>query len=276
MDAWRSAQGPLLYAHRGASLEYPENTLPAFEAALSLGADALEIDVHMTLDGHLVVAHDPHGGRTAGVQRAIGGCPLAEVQSWDVGLAHRREHLGAPDAAGPARIPTLSEVLQALPRAALNVDIKRHDPRAAQTAVAVVREHDASDRVLLTSFSSATIDAVRAAGYAGPLGLGQRDAVRAVFAPRALLRHWPLPGSRLQIPPRQGPIPLDRPALVAKMHSLGIAVDYWVINDAPAVGRLLDRGADGIVTDDPRMAAAVFARHPRADGFRSRHPEAVA
>jgi glycerophosphoryl diester phosphodiesterase len=275
MDAWRSAEGPLLYAHRGASLEYPENTVPAFEAALSQGADALEIDVHLTLDGHLVVAHDAHGGRTAGVHRAIRDCTLAEVQSWDVGLAHRRAHPAAATTTdtGPARCPSLGEVLQALPGAALNVDIKHHDLRAARAAVSVVREHDASTRVLLTSFSSATVDAVRAAGYEGPVGLGQRDAIRAVFAPRALLRRWPLPGSRLQIPPREGPIPLDRAALLAKMHSLGIAVDYWVINDAPTVGRLLDLGADGIVTDDPRMAAAVFARHPRTGGFRARHPE---
>ncbi|HWQ29275.1 MAG TPA: glycerophosphodiester phosphodiesterase family protein, partial [Dehalococcoidia bacterium] len=74
-----------LYAHRGAARERPENTICAFERALELGADALELDVHATRDGTLVVAHDPDGRRMAGVASVIRETSLADVQAWDVG-----------------------------------------------------------------------------------------------------------------------------------------------------------------------------------------------
>lgn len=268
-DAWRSIEGPLLYAHRGACLEHPENTLPALRAALELGADALEIDVHMTRDGHVVVSHDPDVRRTAGIDGAIREHDLADVQRWDVARQLRTSGREVP----PARIPTLAEVIEALPKARLNVDLKQARPSMVEAVLACVRAADAEWRVLLTSFSGATLDAVRRAGYRGPTGLAQTDAFRAFFAPRALLRAFPLPGSRLQIPPRHGPISLDSRRLVNKMHALDVAVDYWVINERAQAEHLLSLGADGLVSDDPRMLAQVFARHPSTGAWRARHPE---
>src|SRR5207245_7758006 len=70
--------GPRLYAHRGAAAELPENTLPGFERALQVGADALEMDVHRTRDGVIVVSHDPDGARCCGVAQAIVATDWAE------------------------------------------------------------------------------------------------------------------------------------------------------------------------------------------------------
>jgi glycerophosphoryl diester phosphodiesterase len=101
---------PILYAHRGAPLELPENSLPSFARALELGADALEIDVHMTRDGHVVVCHDPSGLRTAGVAREVRECALTEIKRWDLSSRFR------PGACtGPVNVPTLDEVLGAFP-----------------------------------------------------------------------------------------------------------------------------------------------------------------
>ena len=85
MDYWSATPGPLLYAHRGASLKCPENTLPAFERALAAGADVLELDVHPTSDGVFVVSHDPTAERVAGVARALADASWATVSSWDAG-----------------------------------------------------------------------------------------------------------------------------------------------------------------------------------------------
>ncbi|MDD9936792.1 MAG: glycerophosphodiester phosphodiesterase family protein [Myxococcales bacterium] len=268
-DAWRSAEGPLLYAHRGARLEHPESTLPALSAALSLGADALEIDAHMTRDGHVVVAHDPDAARMAGVAGLIREVDLATARTWDMGRGFRGRAEGAP----PVRMPTLLEVIEALPGARLNVDLKQAEPSMAAATVGCVHEAGAEQRVLLTSFSGETLAAVRAAGYRGPTGLAQPDAFRAFFAPRAVLRAFPLAGGRLQVPVAYGPISLDSRRLLDKMHGLDVAVDYWVINDVDEAARLLDLGADGIVSDDPRAMAGLFARHPATGGWRARHPE---
>jgi glycerophosphoryl diester phosphodiesterase len=271
MDAWRSRQGPLLYAHRGARLEHPENSLQAFEAALALGADALEIDVHMTRDGHAVIAHDATGARMAGVAREIRECALSEVQSWDIlrgfgGASHR----------GPVRMPTLDEALEAFPEAAFNVDVKQREPDMLASLLATIARHRAAERVLLTSFSSATTRRVRALGYTGPTGLGRDEAIFAVLAPSAMLRRFPLHGQRLQVPLRQGPLRADRAALATKLHALGIAIDYWVVNEPAEATRLLALGADGIVTDDPRAMADLFASSPYTAGWRARHPREVA
>src|ERR1700689_2026557 len=120
---------PRLYAHRGAAVELPENTLPAFRLALELGADAIETDAHLTRDGHVVLSHDPSGERCAGVPRAIRQSTLAEVRAWDMGHAFRERHPGAP--AERFLIPTLDELLTQLPGVPLNVDVKDHDAHAA-------------------------------------------------------------------------------------------------------------------------------------------------
>jgi glycerophosphoryl diester phosphodiesterase len=267
MDSWRSRQGPLLYAHRGAPLEQPENSLPGFAAALELGADALEIDVHMTRDGHVVVAHDPDGARTAAVARAIAACTLDEVKAWDIASG---PGLGCPRRPACC-IPTLDEVLARFPDMPLNVDVKQSEPDMLASLLRVIAAHDAQQRVLLTSFSSRITRRIRALGYAGPTGLGQAEAVAAVFGPRWLLRLRPLRGQRLQVPLRSGAWRLDRRELVDKLHALGIAIDYWVVNDVREAERLLEIGADGIVTDDVSSMAELFARAPHTAGWRARH-----
>lgn len=249
---------PTLYAHRGAARDFPENTLPAFRRALDVGATALETDVHVTRDGHVVISHDPAGARMAGVQRAIRDATLAEVRTWDVGASFRDRHGARPSARFTA--PTLEELLVEVPGIPVNVDIKQHDEEAARAVVSLVRRLRAQEHVLLTSFEARTIGWVRRLGYEGPTGLGQTEVLRLALLPAAVLRVFPLRGRAAQIPPRAGPIALDRPTLIARAHALGLEVHYWTINEPAEAERLLRRGADGIMSDDPAAIAPVFTR----------------
>jgi glycerophosphoryl diester phosphodiesterase len=230
-----------LLAHRGASAELPENTLPAFARALELGATCLETDAHLTADGAVVLSHDPNGARVAGDFRPIARLPLTQVRAWGV--------------------PTLGEALEAFPDARFNVDCK--DPRGAEALVRAAKRAEA--RVLLTSFETRTLRAMRALGWRGRTGLSRAEVARLVFAPLVLLRAVPLKGNAAQIPLRALNVRLDTRALVAKAHALGLVVHYWVVNDPREAERLLDLGADGIVTDDVRAIAPVVsrARSPR-------------
>jgi glycerophosphoryl diester phosphodiesterase len=271
MHAFDRLAGPLLYAHRGAPLEQPENSVAGFEIALACGADVLEIDVHMTRDGHVVVAHDPDGARTAAVARPIRRCTLAEVKGWDIAagpglLCPRRES---------CCMPTLDEVLARFPGALLNIDVKQSRPDMLAALLGVIAIHGAHERVLLTSFSAHVTRRIRSLGYRGPVGLARAEAAAAVLLPRALLPRLPLRGRRLQIPLRSGPFVLDRGELIERAHAHGIAVDYWVVNDRADAERLLDLGADGIVTDDVRAMAELFARSPRTAGWRARRQQAA-
>lgn len=270
MHFWSATQGPLLYAHRGANLEYPENGIAAFRRAIELGADVLELDVHATRDGVFVASHDATGERMAGTPQRIGDCSWSEVSAWDAGW-------GFVDRAGNhqfrgqgMRLARFDEVLESFPSTPLNVDVKGARPEQLPRLLSVIRATHAEDRVLLTSFERRRISALSRLQYSGPLGLSRRDVVRLVFSPERLSRALGFAGIRAQIPVRSGPFELSRAEFIAKCHRLGLAVDYWVINDPTCAAELLERGADGIVTDDPAVMAEVFRRTPSAAAWRAR------
>lgn len=251
-----------VYAHRGACAELPENTLPAFARALALGCDALETDVHLTCDGHVVVHHDATGLRTAGERRPIAAASLAELRRWDAGrgLVLR----GVPQAGRGFTVPTLDELLDACREVPLNVDIKAPGPAAVARVIDVVRAHDAMDRVTLTSVSDATCRAIARAGYPGPIGLGRDQALVAVFAPLPIARRLRGAGSALQIPWRYRGLRFDRPRVIARARALGLRLDYWTVDDPALACAIAARGADGVMTDDPAaVVPALRARRPR-------------
>jgi glycerophosphoryl diester phosphodiesterase len=250
--------GRTLYAHRGASRELPENTLEAFRLALEVGADALELDVHPTRDGVFVVSHDPNGARMCNVAKRIDECTWQEVAGWDAGWGYVDSAGTRPHAGKGIRPARLEQVIDEFPEVALNVDVKEASSAALAPLLALLRAQRADERVLLTSFSWRTLRAIRGAGYPGSLGLCRLDVMRLVFSPELLAALCGFHGVRAQIPTRSGPFDLSRRALIEKCHRLGLAVDYWVVNDAAEAARLLRAGADGIITDDPRTIAGAF------------------
>ena len=255
-----AADGPLLFAHRGAPSAHAENTLPAFAAALEQGSDVLELDVRMSVDGHVVVSHDLTGQRLYGVPHAINMVSLAAIKGWRC----KREN------AQLYELATLAEVLEAFPGVPLNVDIKQELPNMLVPLLDVIMEHAADEHVLLTSFSARTLAQIRALGYRGPIGMSQRDAAFFVLGPRWLRWLTRRGASRLQIPTRYAGLDLANRICIEKAHGVGLPIDYWVVNDPAEAERLLDLGADGIVTDEPKLLSEVFMRHVRTRGFRKR------
>jgi glycerophosphoryl diester phosphodiesterase len=223
--------GVCIYAHRGASAELPENTMAAFRRAIELGVDALELDIHATRDGVLVVAHDPDGRRTAGVAARIDELTFDQTQRWDLG--------------GGERLPRFEEVVTEFSRVVLNVDLK-HD--VADATVALLRRLHAEERVCLASFQRRTMRRVRALGYRGPTALSRAEALGALAVP-AVFRRGPF---RTRSHRAQLPASLARPWVIARMKALGLAVDFWVIDDPDVARRVVALGADGIMTNDPR------------------------
>ena len=239
-----------LYGHRGASAHLPENTLPAFEKALADGANALEIDIHRTSDGHFVVAHDPGGERLAGVNEEICALCLDHVKRWDVSTTDARDldhHC----------VPTLEEVLEAFPDTPLSIDHKPNDPVSVPALLELIARHGAEDRVTLASFSVDVVNRIRQLGYPGRTALTKSEIAWLRFLPTALARRMVV-GNAAQIPTHSGPIRLDTRHFLEKCRALGIRADYWVVNDPDEAKALLDAGATGIITDDPALIAPVF------------------
>jgi len=220
-----------IYAHRGASAELPENTMAAFRRAMELGVDALELDIHATRDGVLVVCHDPDGRRMSRVAKRLADVTWDEARRWPVGD-------------GGEHMPTFEEVIRAFPSVPLNVDLKRD---IADATVALVRRLDAEERTCLASFEASTLRRVRALGYRGPTGLARAEVAAALAFPAVLRRGpWRCRARRAQLP-----LYLARPWIIARMKALGLDVDFWTIDDPDLARRLVALGADGIMTNDP-------------------------
>ena len=241
----------LVHAHRGAPSERPENTLPSFERAMELGADALETDLHRTADGRIVLSHDPTLTRACGVPLVIRTSSFEDVRSCDAGHGFVAPDGSRPFAGRGICVPTLDELLDAFPDVPVNVDVKQRAPSMVADVLALLRRRGDEGRVLVASFSSATLRAVRAAGYPGMTCLGPDEALRVFAAPLPLLRALPPGGNAAQVPVALRRLRLDTPSFVARCRALSLRLDYWTINDPAEAERLVALGADGIMTDDP-------------------------
>lgn len=246
-----------LFGHRGASALVPENTLEAFEQALADGATALELDVHRTADGQLVVAHDPDGSRMAQSGSRICDCTLEEVKAWDVGRG-----FGAAAKTLHA-MPTLAEVVRAFPLVPISVDLKPNDPRVVADIFRLTRAAGVEHLVTIGSFHAHLVFRLRRLGYSGPTSLTHGEVAAVRLLPLHLARRL-VGGQAAMIPRRGWGFSLDGPRFIARCRLLGLRVDYWVVNQRRAARELLARGATGIVTDDPQRIAPVMAEFDHA------------
>lgn len=247
-----ATRGPRLLAHRGLAVEAPENTLAAFIAALSVGADYLETDARASSDGVAVLHHDAVLRLPARYDRPAQEIVIAETPA----LALERLDLGAGSG-----VPSLAEALAGLPEARFNIDVKSAD--AVGPVVEAVRRAKAADRVLLTSFSASrrrratTGLAGVATSAAAPRVL--LAAVGAGLGVQPLVRLAARGVDALQVPERQGPLTIVDRRRIAAYHRAGLEVHVWTVNDPGEMERLLDLGADGIVTDRADLAAPIIA-----------------
>lgn len=245
-----------LYAHRGAAVERPENTLASFARALELGAHALELDVHLTADGQVVVSHDPDGRRMAGAAARIDESRWDEVRRWDAGwgfLAGGER----PFAGQGLAVPRLEEVLEAFPGAVVNVDLKPRSQALVRAFLARVHGRGDEERVIAASFHRGNLAALREAGWRGLTGLAQAEVLEWLALPAPLWRRLPGRGRAAQLPTRVLGLRLAAPWLVRRARACGLRVDFWTVNDPEEARALLALGADGLMTDDPGRIAPV-------------------
>jgi glycerophosphoryl diester phosphodiesterase len=230
---------PMVFAHRGGSALAPENTLAAFDNGLRLGADGLELDVHLSHDGVVVVHHDRLLDRTTALRGPI--------------AARTAEELGRAD------VPTLAAVLARYRDARIIVEMKVNTAALAAATVEVVRQADAVDRVCLGSFGLRVLRAARALAPAIATS-GAREEVRW-----ALYRSWcRWPVSRVayggyQIPELAGRTRVVSPRFVEYAHDAGLGVQVWTVDTPEDARRLLGWGVDALITDRPDLIVPLIA-----------------
>lgn len=247
--------GPLVMAHRGfdpggAGLE---NSMRAFGAAVRLGARYLETDVHATADGRLLAFHDDALDRVTDGTGRVARLPWSRVSRALIG--------------GAEPIPLLEDLLGAWSDVRVNVDIKSGG--AVGPLVEVLERTRAHDRVCVASFSDRRRRAaVRrlsrpVAASPGIVGTARFAAAARAGAPTPVLRSMAVAVDCLQVPVRLGPVEVVTSRLVDAAHRAGLAVHAWTVDDPAEMGRLLDLGVDGLITDRTDLALDVVRSRAR-------------
>ena len=250
------AGAPLFFAHRGGAKLAPENTLEAFRAAVEVwGADILEMDVHCTRDGELVVIHDDTVDRTTDGEGAVRDLTTPQVRALDAGFRFL-DLDGAPSFRGRGvTIPLFRDVLASLPGVRMNLDAK--GPGATARLLALIREAGAERRVLIAS--------VEEEGRADRLGyLGPTSATRRQIRLFYYLHRLPGGGpytpktDALQIPFRWEGRQVTTRRMIREAHRRNLPVHVWTVDDPDIMRTTINWGADGIQTDRPDLLATVL------------------
>lgn len=237
---------PRILAHRGLATEAPENTLAAFRAAVAVGATHVESDVRVSADGVAVLAHD------ATFERVSSDATRVDAASADA--------LTALDLGGGHGVPTLAEALAVLPETRWNLDLKV--PAAVEPAARAIREADAVDHVLVTSFDDATraraLEALPGVATSASRGVMARALVAVRLRRRAALARILDGIAAVQVPERLGRLRIVDAASVAAFHAVGVEVHVWTVNEPFHMRRLVSLGVDGVVTDRADLAVATL------------------
>lgn len=245
----QSSSEPLVIAHRGGSGLFPENTLYAFERAVEMGVDVIELDVHATSDGQLVVIHDPTVQRTTDGTGRVNEMTLGELKSLNAGYRFSSDGGGTFQfRQNGIKVPTLREVFAALPKMRFNIEPKQAAPSIIKPLCGIIHEYQMVDRVVIGSFRQGIIDefrreCVNVATSASTAEVGQFLAMYKT----GLNKSYSAEMQALQIPEFVG---ITREFIEAA-HERGLKVHVWTVNETKAMERLLKMGVDGIMTDYP-------------------------
>lgn len=229
----------LTIAHRGASANYPENTLRAFVAAVEAGADMCEFDVRMTRDGEVVVIHDATVNRTTGGRGTVAEMDLAALKRLDAGARFGSSFRGE-------RVPTLDEVAAALGgRCAMDVELKASGLESG--VCEILRRSGVTDGAVVSSFDW---DQLRIVAEAEP---GIRLALLASKEPAAMLEAAAAMRA-YAIAPRFNLVSRE---LCAEAHRRGLKVLVWTVDRRGAMHRFIGDGVDGIMTNYPERLSRI-------------------
>lgn len=264
------AGAPLLVAHRGGARLAPENTMAAFRDAVERWeADMLEMDVHLTRDGEVVVIHDDTVDRTTDGTGAVFSFTWEELRRLDAGHRFVDPEGRASFRGKGVEVPRFEDVLTAFPRMRMNVETK--ETRVAAPLVEIVRRHHAESRVLIAAEHERWRTPAR--GYPGPWGASGTQA-RWFWMLHRLPGGGPYTPAAdiLQVPPTWRGRVIVTESFIRVAHRRNLPVQVWTVDDADVMRRMLALGVDGIQSDRPDVLARVLvevAGRPAPPGLRA-------
>ncbi len=252
-------------AHRGGRRIRPEHTLLAYDQALVDGADILELDIHETSDGTLIVMHDGTVDRTTNCTGAIVEMTFTDLRECDAGYNFSNDDGETYPYRGMGLVvPALEEVFERYLDTAFVIEIKPSSPSIVVHFVEVLREHQVEDKMIGSQFSDDVLAELRATAPEIATNTGTNETL--VFWGKAfdeLDPEYQPPAEFLQVPTvfdiGDRLVDVLHPGFVPRAHELDMFVHVWTINDEEEMRFLIEsQGVDGIMTDDPPLLTKVI------------------
>jgi glycerophosphoryl diester phosphodiesterase len=244
---------PLVFAHRGGCARGPENTVAAFDLGAAAGADGLELDVHLSADGVVVVHHDRTLDRTTSGTGLVAASTAADLARLDAAF-HFSVNGSFPLRGRGVGVPTLDSVLRRYPDLRIIIEMKEDLAELGDAVARTVRAADAVDRTCAACFGGRAVHAFRRAEPAIATSACTAEARRA-------LRHtwcrWPIrnvPWQGYQVPEVAGRLRVVSPRFVRYAHEAGLKVQVWTVDREDDMRRLLDWGVDALISNRPDVA----------------------
>ncbi len=254
---------PLVIAHQGGEELWPSNTMVAYERAVAMGVDVLEMDLHITADGALVLMHDETVDRTTDGTGRLEKMTLAEVKALDAGYYWTDDDGQTYPFRGQGiTVATLEEVFQAFPAMPMNIEIKLvENTPVVEPFCQMIRQYGMQDKVLVASFHQDALDTFRAACPEVSTSTTQNEVIN-FFVRHAvgLAASYSPVAQAVQVPEYRSGIHILTPGFVNDAHSRGMDVHVWTVNEAEDMQRMIDLGVDGIITDRPDILLELLGR----------------
>jgi len=254
---------PRAFGHRGCAGTHPENTLEAFAAAAAIGIQYLELDIHMTRDGEIVVSHDDYLERTCGRAGVIREMTYAELAAADAGRMFTLDGANFPFRDKGIRVPRLAEVLAAFPKLPIEVEVKQIKPSVVVPLLGVIDRAGMRRSVFVASEHQEPLDEVRMLAPEIPTNFSYLES-GGFFQAMVSRDNYRPPGDALQIPRNYESWQLVTPDSVEFAHRIGFEVHVWTVNEEAEMEELLDMGVDGLISDYPRRLLDVIRRRAAA------------
>lgn len=259
-DQFSDVQYPRVIAHAGSEL-YPHDTLFALKKYAAMEVDVLEMDLHMTADGEIILIHDDTVDRTTNGSGDVREMTLAEVQALDAGWYWTKDDQNYPFRDQGIMIPTLKEVFENFPDYPMIIEIKQDNPSMAAPLCDLIREFGMEEKVMVASSREIAMQEFRSLCPEVATSATREEVKALVIRSFILLGGTITPEyEALHVPEEDGGIPIVTPLFLWFAHNRNLEVHIWTINQPEEMQRFIDMGVDGIMTDRTDLMLEILGR----------------
>ena len=248
---------PRVFAHRGGCALGPENTIAAFDLGLAAGADGLELDVHLSADGIVVVHHDDTLDRTTSASGVVRARTAADLAAVDAGCRFTNASGAFPFRGQGVGVPSLRDVLQRYRDVPIIIEMKENSAAMGEAVARTVRAASAVERVCAAGYGHRALQAARASLPEMATSASHPEVRLAVYRSMARFPVRDAAYDAFQVPEQAGLIRIISPRFIRHVHDAGKPVQVWTIDLQDDMERLLGWGVDGLISNRPDVAVRV-------------------